>query len=226
MPGTRPIAPDEEAAIQAVLPQFSLRDQALVAVLANTGLRISEALSLKLGEVWAPGGIRERVRLQRSHLKGGRGAYRRSVAGRSVPLNAAVAAVLERYLFGRFGSAGPADAGLPLFPSRKGGVALTPGQGTRLVQAVLAAAGVAATGARELGAHSWRKSFCGKIYAATRDLNLTRAAMGHANIGTTVRYLTVDAAEVDRAILAIGTGSERVATGQGTGRSQEKEVAG
>jgi integrase/recombinase XerD len=206
MAGTRPLSPEEEEAVLKVLPGFPLRDQCLVTVLSNCGFRITETLSMRLGDVWENGSMRPRIRVQRARMKGGRGPLRRSVAGRSVALNGTVVSALREYFFARFGSAGPADLEAPLFPSRKGGRTLTRWQANRIVHSVLAAAGIAAKGARgEFGSHSFRKQFCQKIYAATgHNLNLTRAVMGHASVLTTQRYLTVEAVEIDRAVMAIG----------------------
>ncbi len=189
----------------AALENFPPRDQAIVGLMLNLGFRISELLSLALGDVWAGGRIRPRVTVERARLKGGRSCRRRSVTARSVPLNARAAAALERHLFAMFGSAGPAGLEGPLFPGRWGG-RLSRWQANRIVHQVLAAAGIEASGGRgEYGTHSLRKTFCLRVYRASgHDLALVRAAMNHSHIDTTQKYLPVEAGAVERVIMAIG----------------------
>lgn len=54
-----------------------------------------------------------------------------------------------------------------------------------------------------IGTHSLRKTFGNKIYKNTGDLVLTQQAIGHSNssIGSTKRYLGIDQAEIDNAIM-------------------------
>lgn len=144
------------------------------------------------------------VKVTRAKLKGGHGCRRNAVSSRSVPLNAAVAAVLEPYLFARFGSGLPEGAsGLPLFASRHAGRALSRWQANRIVHAVFEKAGL---GSPEFyGTHSLRKTFCRRVYSATKyDINLTRAVMGHTNIATTQKYLHVNEGDMTAAVQAIG----------------------
>jgi len=48
-----------------------------------------------------------------------------------------------------------------------------------------------------------RKTFCQNVYRALdNDLIATQAAMHHASITSTIRYLTFDGERVDAAILA------------------------
>jgi integrase len=90
-----------------------------------------------------------------------------------------------------------------LFASRKHGLTLTRWQANRIVHAVLAAAGFADHS--RYGTHTLRKTFCQKVYQTTKhDINLTRAVMGHTQVGTTQRYLYVDARDVAAAVLAVG----------------------
>ena len=96
MAGCKPLSPDDENHALRAMKKFSLRDQALVLVGLNTGFRIIELLSLEVGQVWENGAVRPRVTITRRKLKGGRGRRRKSIVSRSVPLNGAVADVLEQ----------------------------------------------------------------------------------------------------------------------------------
>lgn len=93
------------------------RDRALVALGLNTGFRVSELLSLNVGDVWDGERVRPQVKVARAKMKGGRGPRRKSVSSRAVPLNEAATSALQRYLFARLG-AGPVAPEEPLFPSR------------------------------------------------------------------------------------------------------------
>jgi len=202
MAGRKPIRPEDEPHVLAVLASFSLRDQAAITVGMNTGFRATELLSLNVGDVWQDGRIRATVTVARRCLKGGRGRRRKAISSRTVPLNDAAVAALQKYLFSRFGS-GPVAPQEPLFPSRFHGLRLTRWGLNRLVKEVVAQAGVGSSG--QFGTHSLRKTFAKKIYAATgNDINLTRAVLGHAQVGTTQRYLEVDDEDVSRAILSVG----------------------
>ena len=188
----------------SALSDFTLRDQALVVFLLNTGFRITEALAANIGDVADGGKVRSRIRLARGQLKGGRGCWRRSVTGRSVPLNAEVASVLTEYLFQRFGSSGPSDLTSPLFPSRQGAGRLSRWQANRIVHRVLRASGIGEAPRGEFGTHTLRKVFCRQVFeAAGKDIMITKVAMGHRSIETTQRYLSVDDDAVDRAVLGL-----------------------
>ena len=208
MSGRKPLLEIDEPRVSASLAEFPLRDQALITLGLNTGFRITEILSLTIGQVWEIGHVKSQVKVTRAKLKGGHGSRRRAITSRSVPLNVTVAAVLEQYLFARFGSGDP-DPNLPLFPSRHAGRALSRWQANRIVHAVFEKAGLGS--AESYGTHSLRKTFARRVYSATKyDINLTRAIMGHANIGTTQKYLHVDEAEMVAAVEAIGAMGEPV----------------
>jgi integrase len=209
MPGTRALNINEEAAVMAALDRFPLRDQAVATVMLQLGFRITETLSLTLGDVWAGGRIRARVTVDRARLKGGKSCRRRSVTARSVVINARAEAVLERFFFSRFGSSGPSPEEMdsPLFRSKKG-CRLSRWQANRVLHQVLAAAGIEASGGPrkgEYGTHSLRKTFACRVYQASgHDLVLTRCALGHTTVSTTEKYLPITAEAVDRAIFSLG----------------------
>jgi site-specific recombinase XerD len=202
MPGRKPLCPEDEDRLLALLPQnFCLRDQALIVTGLNTGFRITELLSLNVGQVWERGRVRPRVTVTRCHLKNGRGRRRKSLTSRTVPLNAAAAAILEQYLFARFDS-GPADPNAPLFPSQRKGMRMSRWRANVIVHLVVRAAGI--VDHEVYGTHSLRKTFARKVYKNSgHDINLTRAVLGHREISTTQKYLDVAAGEVDEAVLRL-----------------------
>ena len=215
MAGRKAFTPEQELQILETLREnFSLRDQALIVLGLNLGYRITELLSLDVGQVWEAGAVKSRLTITRSRLKGGRGRRRKAVSSRSVPINSAVAAVLTPYLFARFGS-GPADPAAPLFPSQRKGVRLSRWRANVIVHLVVKAAGIPDHEA--YGTHSLRKTFARKVYKNSgHDINLTRAVLGHAEIGTTQKYLDVDSGEVEAAVLGL-TGDDRLTAAQNLG---------
>jgi integrase len=124
MPGRKPLLESELPLVQAVLPEFSVRDQALVSLGLNTGFRISELLSLDVADVWDGERVRPQVKVTRAKMKGGHGVRRKAVTSRTVPLNEAATQALQRYVFARMG-AGEVQPKEPLFPSRFHGLRLT-----------------------------------------------------------------------------------------------------
>ena len=201
MAGRKPILENELPKVYAALEKFPLREQALITMGLHLGFRVTELLSLDVSHVWFEGRIKSHVKVTRSRMKGGRGRYRSAITSRTIPLNDAVVGILEKYIFARFGS-GPVDAGAPLFPSRFHGRRLTRWRANKIVHEVLLKAGH--KNQEFYGSHTLRKTFCRAIYKTTNfDLNLTRAIMGHANISTTQRYLHVDEAEIQNAVLSL-----------------------
>ena len=202
MPGRKPLFESELPSVYAALESANPRDRALVVLGLNTGFRVSEVLSLNVGDVWDGERVRPQVKVARAKMKGGRGPRRKSVSSRVVPLNEAATGALQRYLFARLGG-GAVAAEEPLFPSRFRGKRMTRWGANDVVHAVLAKAGIDGNG--DYGTHTLRKTFCRQIYKRTQnDLNLTRAVMGHSSCATTQKYLHVDEEEMVQAVMSLG----------------------
>ena len=190
----------ELAAIERILPQFPLRDAALLRLALHTGFRISELLALRVRDVWAGEGPRSSVTVARRHLKGGRGVRGRNIRSRTVPLNGAVAPVIRELVFSRFGS-GEVAAGAPLFLSRERRP-LSRAQATHRLKQILVAAGL--TDRAGYGWHGARRTFAARIYKLSgHDIQLTRQVLGHSRIDTTQQYLPESDRAVAEAILAL-----------------------
>ncbi len=199
MAGRKPILEPELPKVYAALAAFPLRDQALVTLGLNSGFRISELLSLNVGNVWEDGHVKTQLKVTRAKLKGGSGCRKKGVTSRTVPLNATATLILQKYLFSRFGS-GPVVGEEALFPSRFHGKRINRSRANVIVHAVLKKAGF--ENQECYGTHSLRKTFCQSIYKITNhDLNLTRAIMGHGSVSVTQRYLWVDEAEMQSAVM-------------------------
>ncbi len=116
----RPFSPEEIDRLASSLASAGRhRDRMLLLVGANVGFRISELLTLTIGQVLTAGGeIAREVTVTRARLKGGRGVYRRSIPSRRVVLNETARGAVADYLstLGRV----PVAAEF-LFRSREGG---------------------------------------------------------------------------------------------------------
>lgn len=166
---TAAAAAREEVGLLSEEPWVAARDAAVITLLYGCGLRISEALSLDLGE--APLGA--------SLVVTGKGKKERLV-----PVLPAVREAVEAYLSLCPYDLGPSD---PLFVGVRG-KRLNPGivqQGMRKVRAALGLDETATP-------HALRHSFATHLLGAGGDLRTIQELLGHASLSTTQRYTEVD----------------------------------
>lgn len=193
MKGCRPL---QDAEIQAVLASFAgeyaLRDRALFLLGVRSGFRISELLSLTLGDLIQAGRLVSRVAVRRRNMK-------KRLEGRAVLLHPEARAALQTWL-GELAAAGHVAPETFAFRSRKGENApIGRVQAWRILNNRFEAAGLSG----KLGTHSMRKTFAARVYDRLgRDLLRTAAALGHRNINSTVQYLSFREEDIDAAILA------------------------
>ena len=210
MPGRTSFSHSQETALRSALAQSSARDRLLVLMGLHLGFRISEQLSVTVGQVWDGVKVRPSLQVVRAKMKGGAGMHRRNVTSRTVPIHPLVAAAIREYLAQRAKSGPPLRPGFPLFLSRQEGKALGRQQANRVLAAVIARAGFTADG--RWASHSLRKTFAQRLYEISdHDIELTRAALGHRSIATTQRYIATTEAAAAAAILAIGPTADWVA---------------
>jgi integrase/recombinase XerC len=154
-------------------PWIQARNAAVLALLYGSGLRISEALALT-AEAWSLARASGQLRITG---KGGK--------QRLVPVVASAAEAVEAYLsvcpF-------PVPAVEPIFRGARGGV-LSP----RIVQGVMAVARGALGLPDSATPHALRHSFASHILARGGDLRAIQQLLGHASLGTTQIYTSVDA---------------------------------
>ncbi|MFH2071468.1 MAG: tyrosine-type recombinase/integrase, partial [Actinomycetota bacterium] len=143
---------------------LEVRDRALLEMLYGTGLRVSEAASLRVGDV---GGV-DLVRVR------GKGDKERIV-----PLAGQARRSLDRYLAGARGSLAGAEAGDALWVGARGGA--------------LDARGVRRAVHSRLGTfpHALRHSFATHLLEGGADLRTVQELLGHVELGTTQIYTAV-----------------------------------
>jgi len=152
------------------LPWEAARDAAVLSLLYGCGLRISEALSLKVSDTPLPD-------MLRIVGKGGK--------MRLVPVLPAVRDAVAAYVTLLPQVVSPSDR---LFRARRGGE-LGPRQVQASVQRLRGRLGLPATATP----HALRHSFATHLLGAGADLRSIQDLLGHASLSTTQRYTGVDA---------------------------------
>jgi integrase len=193
MIGCPALSPKElKLALANLKGRFALRDRALVTLGVRTGLRISELLALKVGQVWDGKRTVARFYVARQNTKG-------KHAGASIVLHPEAAKAVTRWVQAGRLAANPHGY---LFPSQKGpGRRLGRKSAWEILHPAFLRAGVMGMGMA--GTHCLRKTFANNVHKALGgDLFRTSKAMRHSSPLTTLRYLSFKQEEIDRAILS------------------------
>ena len=186
MRGARPLTKERA---QAVLNTTeTLREKALFSLGFCTGYRISEILSLTLGDVVTDGLLHSHITIKARNTK--------TKTGRSVFLNNTARVALSELVESMKHL--PSDT--PLFLSRKSAngkaKAISRQQAHNIIKRQFAAIGEYGN----VSTHSLRKTFAAGIYQATGKIELVQIALGHKAITSTMSYLSFDTRAIDRAI--------------------------
>jgi integrase len=194
MKGCRPLTSEEvELVSRSFGGVYAARDKALFLLGVKSGFRVSELLSLRVGDMSPHGRLVDRVTVQRRHMK-------KKLEGRTVLLHPEAKAALATWLL-TLRQSPDCTTQTYVFRSRKGGNRpISAVQAWRLLHEAVTTNEL--TG--KLGTHAMRKTFANRVYhQLNHDLVKTQRAMGHKNINSTVAYLSFVEAEIDAAILAI-----------------------
>ena len=194
MKGCRPLTTEEvDLVSRSFGGAYANRDTALFLLGVKSGFRISELLSLRLGDVIQGGRLVDRVRVQRRHMK-------KKTEGRTVLLHPDAKLALKKWL-DELRPAAPTSRSTYLFRSRKGtNQPISRVHAWRAIREAYESNELRGA----LGTHSMRKTFANRVYdALEHDLVKTQRALGHKNINSTVQYLSFREEEIDAAILAI-----------------------
>lgn len=144
----------------------------IVELLLGSGLRVSEACTLVVGDIHLEG---DRPAVFVRHGKGGR--------PRLVPISSRLASDLLEFLEHKPAWGEPLDADQPLFVGQHG-ASLTRFGLTKIWKATLRSSGLP----ESWGIHATRHSYAVEIYRLTRDLRLTQRLLGHSSVVTTMVY--------------------------------------
>ena len=200
MKGTRPLDNDEIRRVSACFTgTFEVRNRGLFMLGVSTGGRISELLSLQIGDVYQNQKPVTDLLYNKSIVKGGE-------VSRAVPVNVDGRAAIEDLIHWHQEKYATHTPRCPLFPSRnkRGSVAMNRQSAHEMLKAAFMAAGLNG----KLATHSLRKSFAQRVYEQSGDIYLVQELLGHRNISTTQKYLGVNYADARAAVegMAISDG--------------------
>ncbi len=164
-------------------PYHGARNHMLFTLGINSGLRISDLLCLKIGDVITVGNkIREAI------------STREQKTGKAklFPINKSVQKAIQKYL----DSLATIDPEAPLFPSRKG-------QGSKSISryqawAILNQAARAVGIQEKIGTHTLRKTFGYHAYIQGNDITLLQKVFNHVTPSVTLRYIGITQDEIDQ----------------------------
>lgn len=165
------------------------RDVAIFVLGLRTGFRVSELVSLKVGDLIEFGEVSEAVTVQRKSMKG-------KVSSRTVRLHNEAKEAISLLI----NSEGLTEESY-LFRSRKGNNRpLTRVQVWRVLKDAMKSLRMKG----KVATHSMRKTFASKMYdKLSKDLLKTQKALGHKSINSTVSYLSFRQEDIDEAVLSV-----------------------
>jgi integrase len=194
MKGCRPLTDAEVGLMQASFGGiYGARDRALFLLGVKSGFRISELLSLRVGDVWQHGRLVDRVTVQRRHMKN-------KQESRTVLLHPDAKAALATWLFTLRQMPGCTPQSY-VFRSCKGqNRAISQVQAWRILHEAVRTNELPG----KMGTHAMRKTFANRIdQQSNHDIVKTQQAMGHKHVNSTQHYLSFLQADIDALILAI-----------------------
>lgn len=185
MQGTRPLVNSEIQQVAECFDGiFGIRNRGLFMLGVSTGGRISELLSLKVGDVYQNSKPVSDLLFERSIVKGGE-------VSRVVPVNSDGRQAVSELITWHSERYGSIDTNHPLFPSRNGRKGLK-AMNRQTAHDVLKRAYEMAGLNGKLATHSLRKSFAQRLYEQTSDIYMVQEMLGHRSVSTTQRYLGVN----------------------------------
>ena len=192
MKGTRPLNNHEIRLVSACFTgTYEVRNRGLFLLGVSTGGRISELLSLRIGDVYQNEKPVTDLLYDRSIVKGGE-------VSRAVPVNTDGMQAIEDLVRWHREAYRTLPKPRPLFPSRNGNgrKRMTRRAAHNVLKSAFEVAGLNG----HLATHSLRKSFAQRLYEQTGDVFAVQEMLGHKSIATTQEYLGVNYASVRSAV--------------------------
>lgn len=162
--------------VEDYLAKKGVRDRVLFCLGINSGLRVSDILSLNVEDV------REKTHIELCEKKTGK--------VKKFPINKKLESLLKTYILGKADSA-------PLFESQKRN-RLDRSQVYRFLNEACAAAGINAN----VGTHTMRKTFGYHHYKQFKDVAMLQMIFNHSSPSITLRYIGIDQDEIDESYKA------------------------
>lgn len=162
----------------------SIRDYTLFVLGINSGLRVSDLLNLRVGDVASSSGkLHDRITL--TEQKTGK--------KKDFPISDASRKALAELL----SSSGGLNQDRPLFSSRKGNAPITRGQAWRILKDAAKFAGIK----DNIGTHTMRKTFGYHAYKKGLDLSLIQKLLNHSSPAITLSYIGITKEDMDNVYL-------------------------
>ena len=156
---------EESDTMRMIALETNARNHALLTIIYGAGLRISEACALRWRDLVARGDAGQATIF-------GKGGKTRAI-------------LLSGNTWRKLGAIrGAAEQDTPVFPSRKGGLALDPSQVHRIVKTAAARAGLSS----EVSTHWLRHAHASHSLDRGAPIHLVQGTLGHASVATTGRY--------------------------------------
>ena len=200
MKGTRPLDNNEIRLVSVCFDgTFEVRNRGLFMLGVSTGGRISELLSLQIGDVWQNHAAVTDLLYDKSIVKGGE-------VSRAVPVNLDGRQAIDDLIGWHQEKYRNTESDHPLFPSRhkSGTVPMHRQTAHQMLKKAFIAAGLNG----KIATHSLRKSFAQRVYEQSGDIYLVKELLGHRNVATTQQYLGVNYADARDAVEAISLDAE------------------
>jgi len=179
------------------LRRRNIRDWAMFTFGANTGLRASDILKLKVEDILDPASVPSRIRIADSIEI----IEKKTKKNRDIPLNKAAKDAIKEYVIKSGILAFPEGSKSPLFPSRKGGGsrAITRSAAWRALHDAAREAGIR----YRVGTHTMRKTFGYALYAAGTDITRIQFMLNHSSPEVTLAYIGITKDETDDLIKSL-----------------------
>jgi site-specific recombinase XerD len=171
--------------------RYALRDRCYFEMALQMGLRVSEMLSITVGQVYQYGKVVDKVSVERKHMKGGQGGegvrLHDSTLSRDAPAYPGVAHLPGSHAEG--GAQGPPqrDAALLLACQDQGRQprAIARETAWRIIK------GIAKENefSGKVGTHSTRKTLARKVFTWSKDIRVVQRILGHKSLQSTEAYL-------------------------------------
>jgi site-specific recombinase XerD len=190
MTGSRAL---NELEIQAILQAFSgkyeIRNRTLFLLGLNTGARISELLSLDVGDVWRYSRPVDIIYLQKRHTKG-------KLVGRQITIKSGAQQAIFELIQWKKQQKESTAKDAPLFVSRQGG-RLKRKQAHNILKEAFNACELPG----QVTTHSLRKTFANHVLRASGgNIKVLQELLGHQHLSTTEAYLSFDVDELRSAV--------------------------
>ncbi|MED4533408.1 site-specific integrase [Metabacillus fastidiosus] len=172
---------DKLEAIKKILRASSIRNELLFVLGINTGLRISDLLSLEIGDVKASDKIEIREKKTKKQ--------------RTIAISRKTCRLIERYLKEERPNA---EYDEPLFLSQKGGP-ISRQHAYDILNKAARAVGIN----DRIGTHSLRKTFGYFAYKKGVDLAMIQKLLNHSSQAETLRYIGITQEQMDEIVLRL-----------------------